>query len=135
MIIYLNSLLKNKNFFKYLLIGTLNTMFAYTNSILIFNLFYKNVGALLVTLIASIINIFFSLVTYKFFYFKTQKKFFFKELIKINISYIIIFIINSIMLWVLIEKIEINIYITQLFIIFFNITISILINFNYVFKK
>jgi len=135
MIIYLNSLLKNKNLFKYLLIGTLNTMFAYTNSILIFNLFYKNVGALLVTLIASIINIFFSLVTYKFFYFKTQKKFFFKELIKINISYIIIFIINSIMLWVLIEKIEINIYITQLFIIFFNITISILINFNYVFKK
>jgi hypothetical protein len=135
MIIYLNSLLKNKKLFKYLLIGTLNTMFAYTNSILIFNLFYKNIGALLVTLIASIINIFFSLVTYKFFYFKTHKKFFFKELIKINISYIIIFIINSSMLWVLIEKIEINIYITQLFIIFFNITISILINFNYVFKK
>ena len=79
MIIYLNSLLKNKKLFKYLLIGTLNTMFAYTNSILIFNLFYKNIGALLVTLIASIINIFFSLVTYKFFYFKTHKKFFLKS--------------------------------------------------------
>jgi hypothetical protein len=39
------------------------------------------------------------------------------------------------MLWVLIEKININIYFTQFILIVINITISTIINFKFVFKN
>jgi hypothetical protein len=52
-----------------------------------------------------------------------------------NIYYFFILVLNSIMLWVLIEKININIYITQSIIIILNIFISTVLNFKYVFKN
>jgi len=135
MIIHLNSIIKKKKLIKYLLIGILNTIFAYISGIVLFNLFYKDIGAFFLTLLTSIINIFFSLINYKFFYFKTHKKYFFKELLKINFSYIFLFLLNTFLLWFFIEKMNINIYFTQVIIISINILFSITLNFNYVFKN
>ena len=133
--IHLSLILKNKNLIKYILIGILNTIFSYISGVVFFNLFYKEVGAFLLTLLATIVNIFFTFINYKFFYFKTHKKYFFKELFKINLSYIFIILINTFLLWLFTEKIYLSIYFTQTLIIVINILISIKLNFNYVFKN
>lgn len=133
--IYFNSILKNKSLIKYLLIGILNTIFAYVSGVVFFYLFYKDIGVLLLTLLTTIINIFFTFINYKFFYFKTHKKYFIKELLKINLSYISIFLLNVILLWFLTEKVNLAIYFTQGIIIFVNIIILIKLNFSYVFKN
>jgi hypothetical protein len=133
--IYFNSILKNKNLIKYLSIGILNTIFAYISGVVFFYLFYKDIGVLLLTLLTTIINIFFTFINYKFFYFKTHKRYFIKELLKINLSYIFIFLLNVVLLWFLTEKFNLSIYFTQAIIIFINITISIKLNFSYVFNN
>jgi len=133
--IHLSPILKNKNLIKYILIGILNTIFAYISGVVFFNLFYKEVGAFLLTLVTTIVNVFFTFINYKFFYFKTHKKYFFKELFKINLSYIFIILLNTFLLWLFTEKIYLSIYFTQTLIIITNILISIKLNFNYVFKN
>jgi hypothetical protein len=133
--IHLSLTLKNKNLIKYILIGILNTIFAYISGVVFFNLFYKEVGAFLLTLLTTIVNVFFTFINYKFFYFKTHKKYFFKELFKINLSYIFIILLNTFLLWLFTEKIYLSIYFTQTLIIVINILISIKLNFNYVFKN
>ena len=135
MITHFNFILKKKKLIKYLLIGFLNTIFAYISGVVFFNLFYKDIGALLLTLLTTIINIFFTFINYKFFYFKTHKKYFFKELIKINSSYIFIFLLSFTLLWFMTEKINLNIYFTQILIIVTNILLSFKLNFAYVFKN
>ena len=133
--IHLSPMLKNKNLIKYILIGILNTIFAYISGVVFFNLFYKEVGAFLLTLLTTIVNVFFTFINYKFFYFKTHKKYFFKELFKINLSYIFIILLNTFLLWLFTEKIYLSIYFTQILIIVMNTLISIKLNFNYVFKN
>jgi hypothetical protein len=133
--IHLSPILKNKNLIKYILIGILNTIFAYISGVVFFHLFYKEVGAFFLTLLTTIVNIFFTFINYKFFYFKTHKKFFFKELLKINFSYIFIILQNTFLLWFFTEMIYLDIYFTQVLIIVTNIAISIKLNFNYVFKN
>ena len=133
--IHLSPIQKNKNLIKYILIGVLNTIFAYISGVVFFNLFYKEVGAFLLTLLTTIVNVFFTFINYKFFYFKTHKKYFFKELFKINFSYIFIILLNTFLLWLFTEEIYLNIYFTHSLIIIINIIISIKLNFNYVFKN
>ena len=133
--IHLNSILKNKNLIKYILIGILNTIFAYISGLVFFNFFYKEIGAFVLTLLASIVNIFFTFINYKFFYFKTHKKYFFKELFKINFNYIFIILLNTCLLWLFTEKIYLHIYFTQVLIIVINIAITVILNFNCVFKN
>ena len=133
--IHLSPIQKNKNLIKYILIGILNTIFAYISGVVFFNLFYKEVGAFLLTLLTTIVNVFFTFINYKFFYFKTHKKYFFKELFKINLSYIFIILLNTFLLWLFTEKIYLSIYFTQTLIIVINILISIKLNFYYVFKN
>jgi hypothetical protein len=133
--IHLSAILKNKNLIKYILIGISNTIFAYISGIVFFNLFYKEVGAFLLTLLTTIVNVFFTFINYKFFYFKTHRKYLFKELLKINFSYIFIILLNTFLLWFFTEMIFLNIYFTLIIIIVTNIIMSIKINFNYVFKN
>jgi hypothetical protein len=133
--IHLSPILKNKNLTKYILIGILNTIFASISGVVFLNLFYTEVGAFLLTLLTSTVNIFFTFINYKFFYFKTHKKYFFKELLKINFSYIFIILLNTCLLLFFTEKINLNIYLTQIVIIGINVAISIKLNFCYVFKN
>jgi hypothetical protein len=63
--IYFNSILKNKNLIKYLLIGILNTIFANIRGVVFIYLFYKDIRVLLLTLLTRIINIFFTFINYK----------------------------------------------------------------------
>ena len=83
----------------------------------------------------SLIIIFFSFFYYKFFFFKTKKKYFFSEYLKINFFYFFLILLNYLMLKLLIDKININIYLTQFILITINIILSIIINFKFIFKK
>jgi len=98
----LNSIVKKKNFLKYFIIGLYNTIFSYFSGILFFYFYYENFGALFVTAVASLINIFFSFLNYKFFFFKTETKYFFTEYLKINFFQFFLIFLNSLMLWILI---------------------------------
>jgi len=131
----LNSIVKKKKLPKYFIIGLCNTIFSYFSGILFFYLYYENFGVLFVTTLASLVNIFFSFLNYKFFFFKTKIKYFFTEYLKINFFQFFLVILNSLMLWILIEKININIYLTQFILIVINVIISIIINFKFVFKN
>jgi putative flippase GtrA len=131
----LNSIVKKKNFPKYCIIGLCNTIFSYFSGILFFYFCYENFGALFVTAVASLINIFFSFLNYKFFFFKTETKYFFTEYLKINFFQFFLIFLNSLMLWILIEKINVNIYFTQFILSIINVIISTIINFKFVFKN
>jgi hypothetical protein len=126
---------KKKNLHKYLIIGIVNTIFAYFNGIFFLNFYYENLGPLFVIIATSLINIFFSFCNYKFFFFKTKKKYFFFEYLKINFFYFFLILLNYLMLRLLIDKININIYLTQFILITINIILSIIINFKFIFKK
>jgi putative flippase GtrA len=131
----LNSIVKKKTLLKYFIIGLCNTIFSYFNGILFFYFCYENFGALFVTAVASLINIFFSFLNYKFFFFKTETKYFFTEYLKINFFQFFLIFLNSLMLWILIEKINVNIYFTQFILSIINVIISTIINFKFVFKN
>ena len=131
----LMSTIKKKSLLKYLIIGLLNTFFSYFSGIFFLYFYYENFGALFVSAAASVINIFFSFCNYKFFFFKTKIKYFFSEYLKINFFQFFFIFLNSLMLWILIEKININIYLTQFILSLINIIISTIINFKFVFKN
>jgi putative flippase GtrA len=131
----LNSIVKKKNLLKYFIIGLYNTIFSYFSGIVFFYFCYENFGALFVTAVASLINIFFSFLNYKFFFFKTETKYFFTEYLKINFFQFFLIFLNSLMLWILIEKINVNIYFTQFILSIINVIISTIINFKFVFKN
>jgi putative flippase GtrA len=129
------SIIKKKNLHKYLIIGLVNTFFSYFCGIFFLHFYYENFGPLFVAMASSIINIFFSFCNYKFFFFKTKKKYFFNEYLKINFFQFFLILLNSLMLWLLIEKININIYLTQFILITINVILSTIINFKFVFKN
>jgi putative flippase GtrA len=131
----LMSTIKKKNLLKYLIIGLLNTFFSYFIGIFFLYFYYENFGALFVSTAASVINIFFSFCNYKFFFFKTKTKYFFTEYLKINFFQFFLIFLNSLILWILIEKININIYLTQFILSIINVIISTIINFKFVFKN
>jgi len=126
---------KNKNLHKYVIIGLVNTFFSYFNGIFFLYFYYENFGPLFVTIVTSAINIFFSYCNYKFFFFKTKKIYFFSEYLKINFFGFFLLLLNYFMLWLLIEKININIYLTQFILIIISVIASIIINFKFVFKN
>jgi hypothetical protein len=125
----------NKKLKLYLIIGLVNTIFSYINGTFFYFILYENLGAFFVTLVVSIINIFFSFINYKFIFFKTPRKYFFKEYLKINFFQFNMILINTFLLWISIEKLNISIYIIQLILTIINVIISIIINFKFVFKN
>jgi putative flippase GtrA len=126
---------KKKNLHKYVIIGLVNTSFSYFNGIFFLYFYYENFGPLFVTIATSVINIFFSFCNYKFFFFRTKKIYFFSEYLKMNFFQFFSILLNYFMLWLLIEKININIYLTQFILIIISVIASIIINFKFVFKN
>ena len=69
---------KNQKKIKYLLIGSINSVFAYFSTILIYNYFYQELGVIFVGIISSIINVTFSFLNYKINIFYVSKKMVFR---------------------------------------------------------
>lgn len=130
--IYKNQNQKQK--IKYLLIGSINSIFAYFSTILIYNYFYQELGVIFIGIISSIINVTFSFLNYKINIFYVSKKWFL-ELIKYIISNLYLSILSISLLYIFIEWCNFSIYLSQFICISVVIISGYIINTKYIFKK
>jgi len=98
--------------FKYLVVGGWNTVFGYFVTIALFYLLRENFNIVQIGILSNILGISMSFSTYKIFVFKTKGNWL-KEYIKSYLVYGISAIISIFLLWVLIELLELNIWIAQ----------------------
>jgi putative flippase GtrA len=125
---------KNQKKIKYLLIGSINSVFAYFSTILIYNYFYQELGVIFVGIISSIMNVTFSFLNYKINIFYVSKKWFL-ELIKYIISNLYLSIISISLLFIFIEWCNFSIYLSQFICIIVVIILGYISNEKFVFKK
>ena len=125
---------KNQKKIKYLLIGSINSVFAYFSTILIYNYFYQELGVIFVGIISSLINVAFSFLNYKINIFYVSKKWFL-ELIKYIISNLYLSIISISLLFIFIEWCNFSIYLSQFICIIVVIILGYISNEKFVFKK
>jgi putative flippase GtrA len=130
--IYKNQNQKQK--IKYLLIGSINSIFAYFSTILIYNYFYQELGVIFIGIISFIINVTFSFFNYKINLFYVSKKWFL-ELIKYIISNLYLSILSISLLYIFIEWYNFSIYLSQFICISVVIISGYIINTRFIFKK
>ena len=126
---------KNFNFkIKFLLIGIVNTLVNYFFSIGTYYLFYKEFGFLLYSILNIIFGITFSFSMFKFFLFKTNNNLFLKEYLKSYVVYALKIIIGFFLLFVFLELLKINIFVSQALIILLTTLFTYKGHKNYTFK-
>ena len=118
---------------KYLLIGSINSIFAYFSTILIYNYFYQELGIIFIGIISSIINVTFSFLNYKINIFYVSKKWFL-ELIKYIISNLYLSILSISLLFIFIEWCNFSIYLSQFIRMSVVIISGYILNTKYIFK-
>ena len=99
--------------FKFLVVGSINTVFAYGFGILSYFLFYKNFGIIFVGILNNIVVISFSFILFKLFVFKTRNTNWFHEYLRSYVVYGIKGIFGIFILWLTIEVLKWNIYISH----------------------
>jgi putative flippase GtrA len=119
---------------KYLLIGSINSVFAYFSTILTYNYFYQELGVIFIGIISSIINLTFSFLNYKINIFYVSKKWFL-ELIKYIISNLYLSILSISLLYIFIEWCNFSIYLSQFICISVVIISGYILNTKFIFKK
>jgi putative flippase GtrA len=133
-LIKFTNIYKNQKKIKYLLIGSINSVFAYFSTILIYNYFYQELGVIFIGIISSILNLTFSFLNYKINIFYVSKKWFL-ELIKYIISNLYLSILSISLLYIFIEWCNFSIYLSQFICISVVIISGYIINTKYIFKK
>ena len=118
---------------KYLLIGSINSIFAYFSTILIYNYFYQELGVIFIGIISSIINVTFSFLNYKINIFYVSKKWFL-ELIKYIISNLYLSILSISLLFIFIEWFNFSIYLSQFICMSVVIISGYILNTKFIFK-
>ena len=118
---------------KYLLIGSINSIFAYFSTILIYNYFYQELRIIFIGIISSIINVTFSFLNYKINIFYVSKKWFL-ELIKYIISNLYLSILSISLLFIFIEWFNFSIYLSQFICISVVIISGYILNTKFIFK-
>ena len=129
--IYKNQNQKQK--IKYLLIGSINSIFAYFSTILIYNYFYQELGVIFIGIISSIINVTFSFLNYKINIFYVSKKWFL-EFTKYIISNLYLSILSISLLYIFIEWYNFSIYLSQFICISVVIVSGYILNTKFIFK-
>ncbi len=97
---------------RYLLIGGINTLFGYLVGIYTYKLLNDKFGILWVGLIANIIAISFSFVSYKLWVFKTRGRWL-TEYLKSYIVYGSSALMATSLLWIFIDRIRLSIWLAQ----------------------
>jgi putative flippase GtrA len=119
---------------KYLLIGSINSIFAYFSTILTYNYFYQELGVIFIGIISSIINLTFSFLNYKINIFYVSKKWF-SELLKYVISNLYLSILSISLLYIFIERCNFSIYLSQFICISVVIVSGYILNTKFIFNK
>jgi hypothetical protein len=133
-LIKFTNIYKNQKKIKYLLIGSINSIFAYFSTILTYNYFYQELGVIFIGIISSIINLTFSFLNYKINIFYVSKKWF-SELLKYVISNLYLSILSISLLYIFIERCNFSIYLSQFICISVVIISGYILNTKFIFKK
>lgn len=97
---------------RYLLAGAWNTLFGYSLMVYLYNVFNKQLHIVVVAFLSSFIAISMSFITYKCFVYKTKGGWL-VEWLRSFIVYGVATLISIFLLWLFVEVIKINIYISQ----------------------
>ena len=73
--------------FKFLIVGFINTLFAYLFGVITYYLFYHSLGIIVVGILNSIVGITFSFTLFKIFVFKTKNTNWFNEYLRSYVVY------------------------------------------------
>jgi putative flippase GtrA len=117
-----------KSKISYLLTGLWNTVFGYTFSLVLYNSLHSFMHILLISLIANVICISMSFITYKIFVFKTKENWL-REYIRCYIIYGIISLVSVVILWISVDFFKTPFWIAQ------GLLIPIMILFSYIGHK
>ena len=112
----------------FLLVGLWNTIFGYSLSLVLYSLLHSYLHILAISLIANILSISMSFITYKIFVFKSKGNWL-KEYIRCYIVYGMISLVSMGILWILVDFIKIPFWIAQ------GLLIPIMILFSYIGHK
>ena len=114
--------------FSFLLAGLWNTVFGYTLSLGLYSLLHSHFHILAISLIANILSISMSFITYKIFVFKSKGNWL-QEYIRCYIVYGIITLVSMVILWISVDFIKTPFWIAQA------LLIPIMILFSYIGHK
>lgn len=120
---------------RFLIVGFVNTCFGYGISIINYYLFYEHFGLFFYSLLNHILSITFSFVNYKYFVFLTKNIFFFREYLRSFLVYSLIFTGSTILIFIFLEILFWNIYVSQALNIIIFVPISYMLNSHFTFKK
>tara|TARA_B100001059_G_C17642130_1_gene479985 strand:- start:220 stop:621 length:402 start_codon:yes stop_codon:yes gene_type:complete len=98
---------------KFLIIGSINTLFGYFIGLINYFLFYKFIGIIGVGILNNVISITFSFIMFKLYVFQTKKTNWIVEYIRSYVVYGIGALIGIFTLWITISFLKINIYFAQ----------------------
>lgn len=124
----------NEEIKKYIFIGILNTTVTYFLSIYVYIKFEPIFGFITTGIIGSLICIKFTFWMQRLFVFKSKNKWY-VEYLKSNISYAIISLISTSLMYLLWKILKINIWISQALSMPLIFILSYLINKKYTFKN
>jgi putative flippase GtrA len=108
---------------KFTLVGGYNAFFSYLIFCFLQIILMNKLHYIAILIIVHFVSVFNSFLTFKFFVFHSNGKFW-KEYFKINLTYLFYLFLNSSALFVLKEKMEIDIFISQLICIIFLAVLS-----------
>ena len=123
----------SKIFERYILIGVVNTICTYFISLAIYTILEKKIGIIYSGIIANTICIKFSFWMHRVFVFRSKNPWA-HEYIKSNISYGVLAIFSIILMYIMVEKYNIEIWIAQIILIPITVLLSYTLNYKYTFK-
>jgi putative flippase GtrA len=118
---------------RYVLAGIWNTLFGYFTSLLIYDSFHVFLHILFIGLMANIINISMSFLTYKFFVFRT-KNHWLKEYLRSYIIYGGVALISLSILWFAVDYLKMPFWIAQALVMSLGVLISYIGHDRFTFK-
>jgi putative flippase GtrA len=96
---------------RYLIVGVCNTLIGYFSGIYLYFLFKDNLRIVFISIISSVLSITISYLTYKIFVFKTRGNWI-REYIKCYMVYGGISILNIFMIWLFVDVLKVNIWLS-----------------------
>lgn len=109
--------------YRYLYVGTWNTIFGYVTGVLTYKLINDISNVIIVGIVSNIISISMSFLTYKIFVFRTSGNWL-REYLKCYLVYGIMALLSIFMLWIFLDLLQINIWLSQGLIILATTAIS-----------
>jgi putative flippase GtrA len=128
------SRISNDQRLRYLLVGGINTIFGYVISNLVYYSFSKYLHILIIGIIANIICITFSFLTYKKLVFRTKENWL-KEYFRCYLVYGLIAFIGIFAMWILVDGCSLPFWLSQGVITIFIVLFSYICHSRFSFKR